>query len=78
MTSEEIGEVLQTWVVEKTGAAIDPRLRYAEHEQLDSFDVLELVVFSETTFGLKFTAADFANPEFATLSGLARLIRSRT
>jgi acyl carrier protein len=78
MTAGEIGAVLQDWLSERTGVAVDPDLPYAQIEQIDSFDVLELVVFAESSFGLKFSAADFASPEFATLSGLARLIRART
>ena len=77
MTAEEISEVLQGWVMERIGAPVDPRLPFAQIEKMDSFDVLELVVFSESTFGVKFAAADFANPEFATLSGLAGVIRAR-
>lgn len=77
MTREEILDVLQGWITERVGAPVDPRLPYAELEKIDSFDVLEMVVFAEGTYGVKFAAADFANPEFATLSGLAGLIRER-
>lgn len=77
MTAEQISADLQGWLAERTGDRIDPHLPFAQVEKMDSFDVLELVAFAESTFGVKFAAADFANPEFATLAGLARLIRAR-
>jgi acyl carrier protein len=78
MTAEEIQESMQEWLLERTGATIDPSVRYAELDHLDSLDVLELVTFSEDRFGLTFSADDFASPEFATLDGLSRMISSRT
>jgi acyl carrier protein len=78
MTADQITGVLEQWVVDRTGLAVDPGEQFALLEQLDSFDVLELVTFAETTFGLTFSASDFADPQFATLAGLARLISSRT
>jgi acyl carrier protein len=77
MTAEEIQESMQQWLLERTGATVDPAARYAELDYLDSLDVLELVMSSEERFAVKFTAADFASPEFGTLAGLARLISSR-
>jgi acyl carrier protein len=77
MNANEIVEMLQAWVQERTGAPVDPGLRFAQSELLDSFDVMELVVFSETRFKVNFSASDFANPDFATLAGLARVIHSR-
>ena len=62
---------------DRTGEPIDPEAQFAALEQLDSFDVLELMTFSETTFGVTFLAEDFADPGFATLSGLARIISIR-
>ena len=78
MTAEEIQESMQQWLLERTGATIDPFARYAELDHLDSLDVLELVMSSEDRFDVKFTADDFASPDFATLAGLARLISTRT
>ena len=77
MTVEEIRDVLQGWLTERTGEAVDPDVQFSLHERVDSFDVLELIVFSERHFGVSFSADDFASPAFATLSGLARIIRSR-
>jgi len=77
MSPNEIVELLQAWVQERTGATVDPGLQFAQSELLDSFDVMELVVFSETRFKVSFSAGDFANPDFATLGGLARVIQSR-
>lgn len=77
MTAEEISGMLQGWIAERTGMAVDPDRPFAQIEQIDSFDVLELVVFAESSFGLKFSAADFAHPDFATLAGLARVICAR-
>jgi len=77
MTPKEIAELLQAWVQERTGETVDPGLQFAQSDLLDSFDVMELVVFSESRFKLSFSAGDFANPDFATLAGLARVIHSR-
>ena len=77
MSAKEIVELLQAWVQERTGAVVDPALQFAESDLLDSFDVMELVVFSEKRFNMSFSANDFANPDFATLAGLARVIHSR-
>lgn len=77
MNAGEIVEVLQNWLLERTGEVVDPALPFGEGDLLDSFDVLELVVFSETRFNMKFSANDFASPDFATLAGLASVIHSR-
>ena len=77
MNAGEIVEVLQNWLQERCGEIVGPDQPFAEGDLLDSFDVLELVVFSETRFNIKFSADDFASPDFATLAGLARAIHSR-
>lgn len=77
MNTSEIVEVLQDWLKERCGEIVDPALPFAEGDLLDSFDVLELVVFSETRFNIKFSARDFASPDFSVLAGLARVIQSR-
>ena len=77
MSAREIAELLQAWVQERTGESVDPGLQFAQSDLLDSFDVMELVVFCETRFKVSFSASDFASPDFATLGGLARVIQSR-
>jgi acyl carrier protein len=77
MTIEEITTTLQDWLTEKSGAAIAPDQHYAEIREVDSFDVLALVLFAEKTYNVKFAASDFEDPRFGTLSGLAALIHSR-
>jgi len=77
MTAEEITSALQDWLTEKTGAAIASDQHYAEVREVDSFDVLALVLFAEKTYNVKFAASDFEDPRFGTIAGLASLIHSR-
>jgi acyl carrier protein len=76
MTVDEITNMLEEWFTARVGESVVNE-RYGESEHVDSFDVLQLVVYAETTFAVRFTAEDFTSPEFATLGGMARLIRSR-
>ena len=77
MTAEEITQTLQDWLIGKTGESFEPDQPYAASGALDSFDVLALVRFAEEKFGLAFSAEDFADPAFATLAGLAKIIQSK-
>ncbi len=76
-TLQEITAALQQWLTERTGTPMDPDDRYLELGTVDSFHVMELVIFAERRFGLTFSSSDLANPEFGTIAGLARLIQSK-
>lgn len=77
MRTEEITAALQAYLADKIGKEVDATGHYADLDDLDSFDVLSLVLFAETSYGVKFTARDFESPDFATLSGMAGLIEGR-
>lgn len=44
---------------------------------LDSFGLVELIVFCESRYGVTFEDSDFANPAFRTLGGLAEIVTQR-
>ena len=77
MTLQEITEALQEWFIERTGSPLDPNESYAAVGRLDSFEVVELVTFSEERFGFMFETGDLERPDFTTLSGLASLIEAK-
>lgn len=68
---------LQAWFTERTGIDVNPEAQYPEDGDLDSFDVMEFVVFLEDHFGIRFESEDFSSPTFLTLQGLAEIIRVR-
>jgi acyl carrier protein len=71
VTPGGITNALADWCLERAGEVVDPDVSFATSGLLDSFDVLELIVFAEKTFNTRFTTDDFARPEFGTLSGMA-------
>lgn len=44
---------------------------------LDSFGLVELIAFCESRYAMTFEDADFANPDFRTLKGLAGIVAAR-
>lgn len=44
---------------------------------LDSFGLVELIAFCESRYAITFEDADFANPAFRTLKGLADIVAMR-
>jgi acyl carrier protein len=73
----EVLDALQDWITERSGAPVEPDASFLEGSGLDSFDVMELVIFAETKFKVAFSAADLQSAEFRTLSGLSRLIAGK-
>ena len=76
-TRESILTEVQGWLANRKGVTVDPGAGYMDGADLDSFDVLQMVLFTEGRFGFQFQAEDFANPRFLTLEGLAAIISSR-
>lgn len=78
MSVDDIVGILQARLAETSGALVDPDVPYAGVAEIDSFDVLELVLFAEKTFALKFQPSDLESDAFTTLSGMAALIGAKT
>lgn len=77
MMIADIAQTLQSWLEQKTGDVIEIEEPYAASGKVDSFTVFELIGFAESTFGIRFSSADFESSEFATLAGMARLIEAK-
>src|SRR5262245_25042654 len=76
MTIQEITDILQEWFIERIHMPLDCDENFVKSSRFDSFDIVELVAFSEKRFGCTFSANDLESAHFATLSGLASLIEA--
>ncbi len=70
---------LQDWFVKKSGrratdiaALLDAD--YIQAGLIDSFNIIELIADTEARFGIRFTAEQFQDRRFTTLSGLCQII----
>ena len=74
MKHQDILLALKAWFAGKGVPAVDENDNYFEAGHIDSFAVITLVEFMETSFAIRFDADDFQDPAFYSLNGLAELI----
>jgi acyl carrier protein len=74
MAAQDIELKLSDWFLEEIGASFDPGTNYLTSGEFDSFGVINLITFAETTFGIRFSAEEFQKADFFTIAGLARMI----
>ncbi len=74
MKSAEIVRELEQWFEARTGCSPSLTVEYIQAAGFDSFDVVELTAFAEKQFGIAFSARDFSNAQFTTITGLAAII----
>jgi acyl carrier protein len=73
----DVASDLQTWFTEQTGHHFDVNERYMESGHFDSFDVISLIGFVETKYSIRFDSDDFQKQDFATITGLAKLVHAK-
>ncbi len=65
---------IHTWFVKNHNLNLNYEEKFIEQGILDSFEIINFVLFIEETFRIKFSTDNFNNSEFFTIKGLASLI----
>ena len=73
-SSEEIISHLQKWLLEKYRLKVDVNDRYIDSVLIDSFEIINIVVFIESSYNVNFSSDDFQDSRFFTINGLSNLI----
>ena len=71
---EEIISHVQKWLIDKYSLTVDINDRYVDSGLIDSFDMINLIVFIESSYNIKFSSDDLQDPRFLTINGLCELI----
>jgi acyl carrier protein len=71
---EEIITHIQKRFIDQYKLTIDENDRYIDSALIDSFDILNLVIFIESSYNIKFSSDDFQDSRFFTVKGLSELI----
>ena len=71
---EEIITHIQKMFIDQYKLTIDENDRYIDSALIDSFDILNLVIFIESSYNIKFSSDDFQDSRFFTVKGLSELI----
>ena len=66
--------IIQDWFVKNHNLNLDIEERFIEKGVLDSFEIINLILFIEESFNIKFSTDNFSRPEFFTIKGLASLV----
>jgi len=72
-TDDIISQLLE-WFFEKFKVNIDLNEKIFDSGLIDSFEIIDLVVFIESMYKVKFSSEDFKDPRFFTVNGLSELI----
>ena len=78
--ADSVLEQLQSYIemrflVEFDGETITAETDLFDSGVLDSFGIVDIISFAETTFGIEFAEEDMTSPELASLGGMVRLIK---
>ena len=73
-SSEEIISHIQKWLVDTYRLTVDINDRYIDSGLIDSFDIINLVIFIESTYNIKFSSDNFQDSRFFTINGLSELV----
>ena len=76
-SSEEIISHIQKWLVDTYRLTVDIDDRYIDSGLIDSFDIINLVIYIESFYSIKFSSDDFQDSRFFTINGLSALILDR-
>lgn len=71
--------ILSDYIRQESGyaGALDPEVDLIDGNILDSFSIVQLVVFIQEQFGVELEPEDFARAHLATLAGIVALIDRR-
>ena len=73
-SSEEIVSHLQNWFIDTYRLTVDINDRYIDSGLIDSFDIINLVIFIESPYNIKFSSDNFQDSRFFTIDGLSELV----
>ena len=73
-SSEEIITHIQKWFIDQHRLTIDENDRYIDSGLINSFEILSLVLFIESSYNISFLPDDFQDSRFFTVKGLSELI----
>tara|TARA_B100001964_G_C13741949_1_gene383542 strand:+ start:195 stop:467 length:273 start_codon:yes stop_codon:yes gene_type:complete len=73
-SSEKIISHIQKWFVDTYSLSVDINDRYIDSGLIDSFDIINLVIFIESSYSIKFSSDDFQDSRFFTINGLSELV----
>lgn len=78
----DTGTLIINWFVENSLGSKDEiesnlEANYFEKGWIDSFQFIEFLAFLEEEFGVTFENEEFQNREFATISGLKKIIKNK-
>lgn len=76
MTEQDIIFKLQEWFIDRIDVEFDSTTPFLESGDINSFDIICLVLYIEDTFDIQLQVEDLQSKDFNTLAGLARLIGS--
>ena len=71
---DEITSHIQEWLVDRYNLKVDINERYMDSSLIDSFDVIKLIDFIESSYTIKFSSDDLHDQRFHTINGLCELI----
>ncbi len=74
---EEIISHIQKWLVDKHRLTIAINERYIDSGLIDSFDLINLVAFIESSYSIEFSSDDFQDSRFFTVKGLSELVMEK-
>ena len=73
-SKDEISSRIVKWFSKKFNQNIDISENYLDSGFIDSFEIIELISFIESTYKIKFSSNDFKDSRFYSLNGLSDLI----
>ena len=73
-SSEEIISRIQKWFIDKYRLTIDINERFIDSDLVDSFEIINLVIFIESSYNIKFSSDNFQDSRFFTIDGLSELV----
>ena len=71
---EEIISHIQKWLVDTYRLTVDIDDRYINSGLIDSFEIINLIIFIESSYNIKFSSDDFKDSRFFTINGLSELV----
>ena len=76
-SSEKIILHIQKWLIDKYRLTVDINDRYIDSGLVDSLDMINLIVFIESSYKIKFSSDDLQDSRFFTVKGLSELIMAK-
>ncbi len=74
---EKIISNIQKWLVDKHRLTVEINERYIDSGLIDSFDLINLVAFIESSYCIVFSSDDFQDSRFFTVKGLSELVMGK-